>query len=183
MVAEDDSAIGVPPSSGPMAAGKSTVARLLAGRFQRGVHPEGLLPAQRRLRTGRDDAARFAGDGRAVAAALSPRCFCHRHYYPAGFTVALEDVVSWAAAGRVPDNDPEPALPCRRAASFMEAVAAREAGRYEAAYTDRAVEQLSRGSRAPCHGSASGSIRPISPQRHVLNPQSPAVVGGRTQVR
>jgi GrpB-like predicted nucleotidyltransferase (UPF0157 family) len=62
--------------TGPMAAGKSTVARLLASRFERGVHLEGDVYRCSRL---------------AAAAA--------DEYFQAGFTVALEDVVAASLLG------------------------------------------------------------------------------------
>ncbi len=80
--------------TGPMAAGKSTVARLLAARFERGVHLEG------------DVFRRFVVSGRAEmtpepsAAALAQLRLRHwlaaaaaDGYFAAGFAVALEDVV------------------------------------------------------------------------------------------
>jgi GrpB-like predicted nucleotidyltransferase (UPF0157 family) len=62
--------------TGPTAAGKSTVARLLASRFERGVHLEGNVFGCTRL-----DAA--AAD----------------EYFRAGFTVSLEDVVAASMLG------------------------------------------------------------------------------------
>ena len=81
--------------SGPMAAGKSTVARLLAARFERGVHVEGDL-FRRSIVGGRveiePDAAPEAIEQLRlryeIAAAAADR------YFAAGFTVALEDVAA-----------------------------------------------------------------------------------------
>ena len=80
--------------TGPMAAGKSTVARLLASRFERGVHLEG------------DVFRRFVVSGRAEMTpdpspeALEQLRLRYRlaaaaadAYVEAGFDVALEDVV------------------------------------------------------------------------------------------
>ena len=81
--------------SGPMAAGKTTVARLLAARFERGVHLEG------------DVFRRSIVNGRAeptpelVPEALEQLRLRYRlaaaaadGYAAAGFTVALEDVAA-----------------------------------------------------------------------------------------
>jgi len=86
--------------TGPMAAGKSTVARLLASRFPRGVHLEGDL-FRRSIVTGREE----------VTPALRPEAMEQLRlryrlaaaaadtYAEAGFTVALEDVVAGPLLG------------------------------------------------------------------------------------
>jgi gluconate kinase len=80
--------------TGPMAAGKSTVARLLASRFDRGVHIEGDL-FRRSIVSGRvemtpkptaEALAQLRLRYRLAAAAADAYC-------EAGFTVAVEDVV------------------------------------------------------------------------------------------
>ncbi len=121
--------------TGPMAAGKSTVARLLASRFERGVylqgdffrtsvvrgrveitpHPSPEALAQLRLRY-------------ELAAASADS------YFEAGFTVALEDV-----AGGPLLEEYEVMIrsrPCHVVvlAPSMAAVAAREAGRHDKGY-------------------------------------------------
>ena len=81
--------------TGPMAAGKSTVARLLAGRFERGVHVEGDF-FRRSIVSGRVEMTPDASPGAVeqlrlryrLAAATADACF------EAGFTVALEDVMA-----------------------------------------------------------------------------------------
>ena len=81
--------------TGPMAAGKTTVARLLAARFERGVHLEGDV-FRRMIVTGREEVrpelpaealAQLRLRYRLAAAAADA-------YAAAGFTVALEDVVA-----------------------------------------------------------------------------------------
>lgn len=81
--------------TGPMAAGKSTVARLLASRFDRGVHLEGDL-FRRSVVSGRAEMAPEPSPEalrqlrlryRLAAAAADA-------YFEAGFTVAVEDVVA-----------------------------------------------------------------------------------------
>jgi zeta toxin len=80
--------------SGPMASGKSTVGRLLASRFERGVHLDGDV-FRRSIVSGRSEMTPDPSP-----AALEQLRLCHRlgaavadAYFEAGFTVALEDVV------------------------------------------------------------------------------------------
>lgn len=86
--------------SGPMAAGKSTVAHLLAARFARGVHLEGDV-FRRSIVSGRIEMTpdispvaleQFKLRYRLAAAAADT-------YFEAGFTVALEDVVAGSLLG------------------------------------------------------------------------------------
>src|SRR5918992_2762849 len=81
--------------TGPMAAGKSTVARLLGGRFERGVHLEGDF-FRRSIVSGREEMTPDAS-----AAALEQLRLRYRlaamvadAYEGAGFTVVLEDVIA-----------------------------------------------------------------------------------------
>jgi GrpB-like predicted nucleotidyltransferase (UPF0157 family) len=80
--------------SGPMAAGKTTVARLLAARFPRGVHLEGDL-FRRSIVTGREEVASDLRPGAMEQLRLRYRLAAAAAdtYAEAGFTVALEDVV------------------------------------------------------------------------------------------
>jgi chloramphenicol 3-O-phosphotransferase len=121
--------------AGPMAAGKSTVARLLASRFERGVHLEGDV-FRRNIVSGRaemtpepsPEALEQLRLRYALAAAAADS------YVDAGFTVALEDVVigrfleEFAAMIR--------SRPCHVVvlAPSMAAVAAREGGREDKGY-------------------------------------------------
>jgi GrpB-like predicted nucleotidyltransferase (UPF0157 family) len=129
-----------------MAAGKSTVARLLAERFERGVYLEGdffrrsvvsgcveMTPdvspeavTQLRLRY------------RLAAAAADAYC-------EAGFTVALEDVVAGGLLGEY--RTMIRSRPCYVIVLMpsLEAVAAREAGRQKKGYTAWTVEELYEG--------------------------------------
>jgi hypothetical protein len=77
-----------------MGSGKSTVGRLLASRFERGVHLDGDV-FRRSIVSGRTDVTSDPS-----AAALEELHLRHRlgaaaadAYFEAGFTVALEDVV------------------------------------------------------------------------------------------
>jgi chloramphenicol 3-O-phosphotransferase len=137
---------GVYLVTGPMAAGKSTVARLLAERFDRGVHLEGDV-FRRSIVTGREemtpDASRAAIEqlrlryrlGASVADA----------YCDAGFTVALEDVV----AGELLSDYVE-AIRSRPLHVFVllpsiEVIAEREAARTHKGYTGWSVAEFHEG--------------------------------------
>jgi chloramphenicol 3-O-phosphotransferase len=129
--------------TGPMAAGKSTVACLLASRFARGVHLEGDF-FRRSIVSGRDEMAPGASPEalrqlrlryRLAAAAADA-------YIDAGFTVAVDDVVAGALLGEYL------ALirsrPCHLVVLLpsRDAVASREAERAKTGYTHWAVEEL-----------------------------------------
>src|SRR4051812_12367908 len=79
--------------SGPMAAGKSTVARALASRFARGVHLEGDV-FRRSVVTGRGEMTPDPSPGAVGQLRLRYRLAAAAAdaYFDAGFTVALEDV-------------------------------------------------------------------------------------------
>jgi GrpB-like predicted nucleotidyltransferase (UPF0157 family) len=132
--------------TGPMAAGKSTVARLLAARFARGVHLEGDV-FRRSIVSGREEMtpdpspealAELRMRYRLAAAAADS-------YSEAGFTVALEDV----AAGRLLGDYRTMirSRPCHVIVLMpsVQAVAAREAGRDRKGYGAWTVEQLHEG--------------------------------------
>jgi GrpB-like predicted nucleotidyltransferase (UPF0157 family) len=121
--------------TGPMAAGKSTVARLLASRFDRGVHLEG------------DVFRRFVIRGRVEPTPdVSPEALEQLRlryrlaaaaadgYFEAGFTVALEDVVVGPLLGDY--RTTIRSRPCHVIVLLpsLEAVAAREAGREDKGY-------------------------------------------------
>jgi GrpB-like predicted nucleotidyltransferase (UPF0157 family)/predicted kinase len=129
--------------SGPMAAGKTTVARLLAARFRRGVHLEGDL-FRRSIVAGREEVTpdlrpeameQLRLRYRLAAAAADT-------YAEAGFTVALEDVVAGPLLGEYRTMIRH--RPCEVVVLFpsAEAVARREAGRREKGYGDWSIEQL-----------------------------------------
>src|SRR4051794_40954777 len=118
-----------------MAAGKSTVARLLAARFERGVHLEGDL-FRRSIVSGREEMTpdpslealeQLRLRYRLAAAAADT-------YLEAGFAVALEDVVAGRLLG-----DYRTAVrgrPCHVIVLLpsVAALAAREAGRRHKGY-------------------------------------------------
>jgi predicted kinase len=129
--------------TGPMAAGKSTVARLLAERFERGVHLEGDF-FRRSIVSGRVEMAPDASPEadeqlrlRYSLAATAADVYCQ-----AGFTVALEDI----AAGRslAEYRVLIRSRPCYVVVLMpsLETVAAREAARQRKGYTHWTVEEL-----------------------------------------
>jgi Zeta toxin len=116
--------------TGPMAAGKSTVARLLAGRFERGVHVEGDV-FRWSIVSGREEMTRDASPEALAQLELRYRlgAAAADAYFEAGFTVALEDVVAGPLLG-----DYQTMIngrPCHVIvlAPSRQAVAEREAGR------------------------------------------------------
>jgi GrpB-like predicted nucleotidyltransferase (UPF0157 family)/predicted kinase len=129
--------------SGPMAAGKSTVARLLAARFQHGVHLEG------------DVFRRSIVSGQAaVTPELTPDALSQLRlryrlaaeaadtYAAAGFTVALEDVIGSRDLG-----DLRTSIRHRPCHVFVlmpsaETITTREEARAQTGYTHWTVEQL-----------------------------------------
>ena len=86
--------------TGPMAAGKTTVARLLASRFPRGVHVEGDL-FRRSIVSGREEVTPELRPEAMEQLRLRCRLAAAAAdiYAEAGFTVALEDVVAGPLLG------------------------------------------------------------------------------------
>jgi len=129
-----------------MAAGKSTVARLLAERFDRGVHLEGDL-FRRSIVRGRVEATPELSPEaleqlrlryRVAAAAADT-------YFDAGFAVALEDVAAGPLLGEY--RTMIRSRPCHVVVLLpsVETIAAREAGRTQRGYGDWSVAQFHEG--------------------------------------
>jgi predicted kinase len=121
--------------TGPMAAGKSTTARLLASRFERGVHLEGDV-FRRSIVRGRDEMTPDPAPGALDQLRLRYMLAASAAdgYVDAGFTVALEDVVGGALLAEY--RAMIRSRPCHVVVLVpsLEAVAAREAGRDHKGY-------------------------------------------------
>jgi chloramphenicol 3-O-phosphotransferase len=134
---------GVYLITGPMAAGKSTVARLLASRFERGVHLEGDV-FRRSIVGGREEVSPNPSPGALEQLRLRYRLAAAAAdtYVEAGFSVALEDVVAGTMLGDY--RTMIRSRPCHVIVLLpsAEAIAAREAGRDRKGYGSWTVEQL-----------------------------------------
>src|SRR5690242_14594400 len=126
-----------------MAAGKTTVARLLAARFARGVHLEGDV-FRHSVVSGREEMTPEPSSAALEQLRLRYRLAASAAdtYFEAGFSVALEDVVAGPLLGeyRVMIRS----RPCHIIVLLpsAEAIAARERGRQQTGYGDWTIEQL-----------------------------------------
>ena len=129
--------------TGPMAAGKSTVARLLASRFEKGVHLEGDV-FRRSIISGRHEVTpELSAEAlEQLRLRYSLGAAAADTYYEAGFTVAVEDVVAGTLLGDY--RTMIRSRPCHVIVLLpsIEAVAAREASREYKGYSSWTVEQL-----------------------------------------
>jgi len=132
--------------TGPMAAGKSTVARLLASRVERGVHLEGDV-FRRSIVSGREEMTPDPSPEALEQLRLRYRLAAAAAdtYFEAGFTVALEDVVAGPLLGDY--RTMIRSRPCHVIVLLpsLEAVAAREAGRDAKGYGAWTVEEIYEG--------------------------------------
>ena len=132
--------------SGPMAAGKSTVARLLASRFERGVYLEGDV-FRRSIVSGREEMTPDPSPEALEQLRLRYRLAAAAAdgYFEAGFSVALEDVVAGSLLGDY--RTMIRSRPCHVVVLLPspEAVAERESGREHKGYGDWTIEQLYEG--------------------------------------
>ena len=129
--------------TGPSGAGKTTVARALAARFERGAHVEGDV-FRRSIVAGRHELTPGASShaleqlklryrlGAAVADA----------YFQAGFSVALEDVVGVAMLASYAEYIRGRPLHLVMLRPKPEVAATRDAARPETGYADWSVGQL-----------------------------------------
>jgi chloramphenicol 3-O-phosphotransferase len=129
--------------SGPMAAGKSTVAQALAKRFERGVHIEGDV-FRRSILRGRAEMTPAASEEALAQLQLRYRLAAAAAdaYLEAGFTVALEDVFTPELLDELRTSIR--GGPCHVIVLLpsLEAIAGRERGRDVKGYGSWTVEQL-----------------------------------------
>jgi GrpB-like predicted nucleotidyltransferase (UPF0157 family) len=129
--------------TGPMAAGKSTVARLLASHFERGVHLEGDV-FRRSILSGREEITPDPSPEALEQLRLRYRLAAAAAdtYFEAGFSVALEDVVAGPLLGDY--RTMIRSRPCHVIVLLPtpEIVAAREATREHEGYGAWTIEQL-----------------------------------------
>jgi predicted kinase len=87
--------------TGPPASGKTTVGRLLAGHFSRGVHLEADV-FRRNIVSGRAEMTPDASPEALEQLLLRYRlgAVCADAYFEAGFTVVLEDVIGASCSPR-----------------------------------------------------------------------------------
>jgi hypothetical protein len=129
--------------TGPAAAGKSTVARLLAGRFERGVHLEGDA-FRRSIVSGREEMTPDPSPEPLEQLRMRPllAAAAADGYFEAGFSVALDHVVAGPLLGDY--RTMIRSRPCHVIVLMpsAEAVAARVAGRDNKGDGAWTVEQL-----------------------------------------
>jgi GrpB-like predicted nucleotidyltransferase (UPF0157 family) len=132
--------------TGPMAAGKSTVARLLASRFERGVYLEGDF-FRRSIVSGREEMTPAAPPTAVEQLRLRYRLAASAAdaYFGAGFSVVLEDVAAGPLLGEY--RTMIRSRPCHVVVLLpsLAAVAAREAARADKGYARWTVEELYEG--------------------------------------
>jgi chloramphenicol 3-O-phosphotransferase len=129
--------------TGPSAAGKSTVARLLAERFSRGVHLEGDI-FRRSVVAGRADMT--PEPSREALAQLRLRyrssALVVDTYFHAGFTVVLEDVVAGPMLEECVGLIHSRPLHVVVLLPTTQAIRGREAARPDRGYSDWSIEEL-----------------------------------------
>lgn len=122
--------------SGLQAAGKTTVAGLLAGSFERGVHVAG-DSIRAMVVTGLVDMTPANPEGAVeqLLARYEASIAVARIYHDAGFSVVLEDVILGSMAVRFLELVPWPEIHFVMLTPSLEAVARREQGRAKKAYS------------------------------------------------
>jgi AAA domain len=129
--------------TGPSAAGKSTVGRLLVARFERGVYLEGDM-FRRAIVTGRHEMTPTPSSEALAQLRLRYRLAAAAAdtYHGAGFTVVVEDVVAGSFLGEYVSLVRSRPLYVVVLLPSVETVAAREAARETNGYTHWSVEEL-----------------------------------------
>jgi chloramphenicol 3-O-phosphotransferase len=129
-----------------MAAGKTTVGRLLASRFERGVHLEGDF-FRRSIVGGRVEMTPEASQEAVEQLRLRYRlaAACADAYWKAGFTVALEDVVAGPLLAEYAGLIRARPLHVVVLLPSVEALATREASRPHRGYGDWTTRELHAG--------------------------------------
>jgi hypothetical protein len=132
--------------TGPMAAGKTTVARLLASRFERGVHLEGDM-FMRSVVTGREEMTPALTEEALAQLRLRYRLAAAAAdaYFEAGFAVCLEDVAAGDLLGEY--RAMVTSSPCHVVVLLpsLEEIATRAAGRSSSGYHSWSIEELYEG--------------------------------------
>lgn len=129
--------------TGPSAAGKSTVARLLAQRFARGVHLEGDL-FRRAIVAGRAEMSPALADDAVAQLRLRYRLTAQAAdtYARAGYVVVLEDVAAGEELPRLADRIETRPLHVAVLLPRLDVVAARDAARSHTGYARFPLEDL-----------------------------------------
>jgi adenylate kinase family enzyme len=128
--------------TGVMAAGKSTVAGLLARRFARGVHLRGDV-FRKMIVTGRDPISPSLGTEAIRQLDLRQRLAANaaNEYWRDGFTVVLQDIYIGQALSKVVDRLDISPLYVIVLAPRADVVASREQHRGKTGYGDWTIEQ------------------------------------------
>jgi predicted kinase len=129
--------------SGPSAAGKSTVARLLAQQFSRGVHLEGDV-FRRSIVTGREDPLPIVSTDaeRQLRLRYEIAVGAADRYFAAGFSVVVEDVIAGPLLAECVALSQSRPLHTVVLLPTANVLAARDAARRESGYAVWSVQEL-----------------------------------------
>ena len=129
--------------SGPSAAGKSTVARLLAQQFSRGVHLEGDI-FRRSIVSGREDPlpAALPEAERQLRLRYRIAADAADHFFAEGFSVVLEDVMAGPLLAECAGLVRSRPLHVVVLLPAADVIAARDASRKQSGYAVWSVQEL-----------------------------------------